>query len=105
MERAQTNSSVKIIRRRESSNEQLVLAIVEGKYTFTREVLYTAKTDGNRETKERKKERKKPCRVLTINGRFAVSVLSLAFGQTQPKSTLTVGAIFRLPNRLDGQGI
>lgn len=57
------------------------------------------------EIEKRKKERKKPCRVLTINGRFAVSVLSLAFGQTQPKSTLTVGAIFRLPNRLDGQGI
>lgn len=43
-------------KKEESSNEQLVLALVEGKYTFTREVLYTAKTDGNRETKERKKE-------------------------------------------------
>jgi hypothetical protein len=53
-----------------------------GKLEHIQRGFYPAKNDGN--WLERN-GRKKSCRVLMINGRFALSVLSPAFGQTQPK--------------------
>lgn len=83
MNRAQINCLIDVYRQRVEGQI--------GKFGVQRG-FYLAEIDGSCVRKT-----EKSCRVL-INGRFALSVLSLAFGQTQPKVHSPSQSHFLLPN-------